>query len=884
MKVRSIIILLTLLAFGIVLKAQDSVENPIKKLFLDQLSFFPQEKIYVQTDRSEYLTGDIIWFRVHLVDAVFLKQANASRYVYVELVNPTSHIVERVKLRPDSTGCFYGNIVIEDELGEGDYMLRAYTRFMQNVGEDYFFTKPIYIKTPVSEKVSVDVKYLADGNAINAEMHFLNKAGKEKIMPGECIIYHGGTSADNEKNISFKEKTARFSFSEKEIKKERAFLLRAVIEGKNYKKYFKIPYLKRTFDVSFFPEGGYAPVSSNVTMAFKSINTSGLSENIKGQVFDSQDQLCTEFQTTHLGMGYFNMHYSPGKKYYAICTNKENISKRFNLPEPSDSAVSLKTLWEKDKLYVQLIKSPNYQLQSQTQLIAHIRGVPLYIEPWDDKKDHLVFEKNFFPAGIVHFMLIDKDRNILSERLVFSSQNSTFAKTNIELDKTSYQTRDKINMAIHITDENKEPLVGDFSLAVVDAKEVNVDTTSTIISTLLLTSELKGYIESPMSYIQKDNRKSVFALDVLLMTQGWRRYDVPNLLKEKPTKELKYPVELSEEITGKAVGVFSALKEGNISLVALKDSVIGTSFTKPDKEGKFIFKDLEYPEGTKYIIQANTKKGSSKVFLEIDTLMQYPPLTIPVVMAKEEEVLKDTVSSYSNKKKYLDDRLKSYDLGEVLVTAKRKPPMISESPYYSITSSQVITAKEIENWRLLSVYDLLRRISGVTVSGTEVTYRGNTPMLLLDNVPTVGFDYDMLTIDDIQDAFVTPGVTMGIIFGARGANGAIVINTKKGFVQKNTISSNIKYVKALGYQQPVKFYSPVYKTDQEKNSAKPDYRTTIYWNPKVQIGAEGIANLSFYAADAPTKYVVLLEGVSQYGHLIYLSNKNISITSEQKSK
>jgi len=884
MKVRSIIILFTLLAFGMILKAQDSIENPIKKLFLDQLSLFPQEKIYVQTDKSEYLSGEIIWFRVHLVDAVFLKQANASRYVYVELINPISHIVERVKLKPDSTGCFYGHIQLEDELGEGDYILRAYTRFMQNVGEDYFFTKPIYIKTPVSEKVSVDVKYLADGNAINAEMHFLTKGGNEKIMPKQCLIYHDGTAEENEKNVSFKEKTAYFSFSEREIKKERAFLLKAVIEGKSYNRYFNIPYLKKSFDVAFFPEGGYAPVSMNLMMAFKSINTGGLSEDIKGQVFDDQNQLCTEFESTHLGMGTFNMYYSPGKKYYAICTNKENSSKRFNLPVPSDSAVALKTVWERDKLYVTVLKSPNCQLQSQTQLIAHIRGVPVYIEPWDVNKDHIIFEKDFFPAGIIHFMLIDKDRNILSERLVFSNQSSTLANTDIELDKASYQTRDNINMSIRITDENKEPLSGNFSMAVVDAEGMNMDSTSTIISSLLLSSELKGYIESPMSYLQKDNKKSAFALDVLMMTQGWRRYDIPNLLKEKPTKDLKYQVELSEEVKGKAEGVFSALKEGNISLVALKDSVIGSSFTKPDKDGKFNFKDLEYPAGTKYIIQANTKKGASKVFLEIDTLIQYPPLTIPVVMAREKKVLKDTIATNLIKKYALDEKLKSYNLGEVIVSAKRKSITGSESPYYSIMSSEVITAKEIENWRLLSVNDLLRRIPGVTVTGTEVKYRGAVPMFLLDNVPTEGSYIDLLTIEDIQDAFVTPGTTMGIIFGARGANGAIVINTKRGFIQTNTISSNIKYVKALGYQQPVQFYSPVYATDLEKSNPKPDYRTTIYWNPNVQIGADGKTALNFYSADIPSKYVVVLEGISQLGYLIRLSGKEIVIKAEQKVK
>jgi len=884
MKVRSIIMLFTLLAFCMILKAQDSIENPIKKLFLDQISFFPQEKIYVQTDRSRYFPGETIWFRVHLVDAVFLKQANASRYVYVELTNPTNQLVERVKLRPDSTGCFYGQIQLEDELGEGNYVLRAYTWFMQNVGEDYFFTKQVYISNPVSEKVSVDTKYLPNGNVINSEIQFLKKTGTEKIIPDQCVIYPIGNEKEKEKTVSFKEKTGYYSFGVKEINKERTFLLQAMIDGRLYKRYFKIPSMDKTFDVSFFPEGGYAPLATNMSMAFKAINTSGLSEDVKGQVFDDQNQLCTEFESTHLGMGSFNMYFSPGKKYYAICTNKENVSKRFNLPEPSDSAVSLKTVWEHDKLYIKLIKSPNYKLQSQTQLIAHIRGIPVYAELWDDNKDHLIFNKDFFPAGIIHFLLIDKNRNILSERLVFSSQSSTFAKTNIELDKETYKSRDKINMSIHITDENKKPLSGNFSLAVVDANGMNIDTTSNIVSTLLLSSELKGYIESPMSYLQTDNKKSAVALDFLLMTQGWRRYDIPGLLKGKPTKYLKYPVESGEKVSGKVEGVFSTLKEGNISLLALKDSVIGTSFTKPDKEGKFMFKDLEYKEGTRYIIQANTKSGSRKVFIEMDSVPHSPSLTPQVIMAREEPVMKDTVSFTTSKKYSAYDGMKIYNLGEVTVTAKRKSLITTESPYYSITSSPVITAKEIEGWHLISVYDLLRRISGVTVSGTEVRYRGNTPMLLLDNIPTEGFDYDMLTVDDIQDAFVTPGTTMGVIFGSRGVNGAIVINTRKGFVQKNTISSNIKIVKAFGYQQPVQFYSPVYSTEQEKNSSKPDYRTTIHWNPNVQVGADGTANLSFYAADIPSKYVVLLEGVSQYGHLIYQSEKEISITSEQRGK
>ena len=127
------------------IKAQKVDTTSIENLFLEQISNYPQEKIYVQTDRGTYVSGDTVWFRIHLVDALLLRQANASRYVYLELINPVDKLIERVKIRPDSTGCFYGQIQLNEELEEGNYSLRAYTRFMQNQGEEYFFRKTISV-------------------------------------------------------------------------------------------------------------------------------------------------------------------------------------------------------------------------------------------------------------------------------------------------------------------------------------------------------------------------------------------------------------------------------------------------------------------------------------------------------------------------------------------------------------------------------------------------------------------------------------------------------------------------------------------------------------------------------------------------------------------
>ncbi len=864
-----------LLFFCNSMKAQEIDTTSIENLFLEQISSYPHEKIYAQTDRSIYMSGETVWFRIHLVDALFLKQANASRYVYIELINPIGKVVERAKIRPDSTGCFYGQLQLSEELEEGNYSLRAYTRFMQNQGEDYFFHKTIYVTDPLSRKISPEISFSEDKDKIKTEIHFVNKAGNTKIIPEQCLIFPDGDPSGEGEHLSFEEGVAKCFLKSGKNAQAKNFLLQATFNNIIYNRYIDIPSSTAIFDVSFFPEGGHAQFSTEMKMAFKATNENGLSEEIKGQIFDEQGDVYTTFESSHLGMGSFRMYYLPGKKYHAICTNRENVSKRFDLPEASENSVSLKAAWNNNILRVTLTKSPDYKLPPQTQLIAHIRGAVIYAQPWDDKIGRLNFENDFFPAGIVHFLLIDESRNILSERLVFSSQSSTFAKANIIFNKEKYNTRDKIDLTIKVMDENQLPLTGNLSLSIVDKKDAGVDTTSNIISTLLLSSELKGYIESPSSYLQKNNKQSDLALDVLMMTQGWRRYNVPNILKGKITQDLQFAVESNEEVTGKVEGLFSTLKKGGISLVAVKDSVIGTSLTQPDKNGKFVFKNMEYPEGTKYIVQALTEKGSKKVFIELDPLKPFPALPKLMFNAKPKTQIKN--ESAINEKHLIEDGMRIYNLAEVLVTAKRKMDLKTKSPYYSVNSSKVLTSEDVEKGNIISIFDLLRRIPGLTVVGDEVRHRNTAPLVVLDNVPEENFDYDRLNVNDISDVFLSPPISAMPIFGGRAAGGAVVISTKKGFVERNKLNSNIQVFTPVGYEQTVEFYSPVYATQKEKDSTVRDLRTTIYWNPNVQVDSSGSAKISFYSADFPTQYGVILEGVSSEGHIICSSEKEITI-------
>ncbi|MGL5272549.1 MAG: MG2 domain-containing protein, partial [Phocaeicola sp.] len=327
----------------------------IESTFLKQLSLYPQEKIHVQTDRNVYTAGETIWFRAHLVDALLLKQANASRYIYLDLINPLDDIIQTIKIRPDDSGCFYGHFLLDEDLAEGSYSLRAYTRFMQNQGDDYFFYKSIYVTDPMIGKLSPEIRFFKEDKEIKAEFSF--KKDDEQITPKQSSVCYDQNTDKNGIALTFKDNVGCFTFKEKQIKKNRIVLLQAVFDNGVYKRYLTIPNIDKDFDVSFFPEGGHAPYSTDVKMAFKSLNDCGLSEEIKGEVFDDLGELYTTFETTHLGMGNFNMCYSPDRKYHAICTNSENVSKRFDLPEATLDVVSLATLWMKNYLRVSMVKS-----------------------------------------------------------------------------------------------------------------------------------------------------------------------------------------------------------------------------------------------------------------------------------------------------------------------------------------------------------------------------------------------------------------------------------------------------------------------------------------------------------------------------------------------
>jgi len=164
-----------------------------------QLLVFPHEKIYLHTDKPYYITGEKIFFRAFLLDALSNQLTEFSRYVYVELINPADSVVQRLKIRPDENNLFYGAILLPEDLPQGAYKIRAYTRYMLNQGESSFFSK--YIRIPYPEG-DFDVSFYPEGGHLiagqssNVAFKAVNTDGTALNIKGEILDSKGNRVAE----------------------------------------------------------------------------------------------------------------------------------------------------------------------------------------------------------------------------------------------------------------------------------------------------------------------------------------------------------------------------------------------------------------------------------------------------------------------------------------------------------------------------------------------------------------------------------------------------------------------------------------------------------------------------------------------------------------
>lgn len=851
-------------------QAQLSPDSVAARLW-QQTCLFPNEKIYLHTDRSLYMGGDTLWFRAYLVNAINNQPEKTSRYIYTELVNPFSKVVKRVKIKQDVDGLFYGYLPLDMDLPGGEYTVRAYTRYMENSGESFFFRKPVRVVTPFEKALKTDLSWEVEATSKQVKGVWEMK----NLATGMGIPLENVTVSDENGTLEYWTKDKQCNFKVTLGKYKRNVIL---LEASNYQQYFLLSLPRNDYEVDFLPEGGNLPAGVLSRMAFKALNTFGLSEDISGVVKDDAGNEVCRFQTEHAGMGSFNWMPEAGKKYHAECVSKSGVARSFDLPVAQPDAYSLNVVENRGK-YLVSIRCGQGQIDTERlfTLLVHERGVPLLareIRP----SSSIRIDQEIFPTGVLHFVLVSPESKVVSERLAFV-RNDDQAVADIRSQQKVYGRREKVQLSVTLRDKAGNPVAGNMSVAVTDNGDLSSDDGYTIYTSLLLTSDLRGYIENPGWYFQSEEPCRQAGLDLLMLTQGWRQYHLEEGLSGD-YKSPKIKPELYQRLTGEVKRLVGnkGINEAQVLMHIPMEKVLEKTTT--DKQGKFEFGYFEFPDSTQYHLQALTAKNGDKVLLSLHeetfpAVNEVWPLGMKSKIHNpqlgDQPVSVDFMDKSNRRMEYLDG-MRNVFLEDVVVTAKKRE--LPKTCFEGIIGGMTLKRKDIEDTPIMDLRTFIQsRFPGIYFEGDAPCYRGSRMRIILNEFPIQDTVMEsqilgILNLRDIEQIDFNRDRTAGLAWFPMTGAFFIAITLKKDLPVSEGLPKNIDFIRLLGYQKPAAFYSPKYETMQQQENPMPDLRTTLYWNPKVQTDEQGNASVEFYTADSEAPFSVVVEGITDDGRLI----------------
>jgi len=513
----------------------------------------PQEKIHIHTDRTFYKPGQSIWFSVYLLNQE-LKQSTSSKHIRAELIAPSGSISNSILLEYDtSSGSVQGDFLIDNDDNGGLYKIRVYSDWMEQLGADNYIEKEINIQEVVYSNVLMTLDFERESYGPSSEVGAkLNIRGlnnnpliNKKIA---AVIFIAGKKWTSFNTITDRKGNAlvRFKLPSKLKSSDGIITFRLEHEEVVESISRSIPLLLSNIAIQFLPEGGVFAMETTQKMAFIATDEFGKPADIEGVILLDGDTI-TDFKSYHQGMGSFDLtaknqeeHYiayitAPAgiKKAYPIMVDIEPNAIGLRLMKNSKLNTSKLTSQGKDSLTFSVCSPINQELV----LTVQMQGKLYYQqELFATQGENLVLIPIAkMPIGIAQVTVFDANRNPHAERLVFINKHKQL-HVSIKPNKEKYLPKEEVSLEIEVRDQDSIPVQGRFSMAVIDEKNISLadDKQDNILSQILMTSDLKGEIYEPKFYFDPKEPKADTALDYVMLTHGWRRFEWKSMLQESP--------------------------------------------------------------------------------------------------------------------------------------------------------------------------------------------------------------------------------------------------------------------------------------------------------------------------------------------------------------
>lgn len=795
-------------------EANDSVAIPLPNRIAinrlaTQIKSFPQEKIYIQTDKPYYAAGERLWFRAYIVHASLNTPFEISRYIYVELLNSTNEVIIRKKIRPIDE-MFFGQIDISAEMPEGWYSLRAYTNYMRNAGEEWFYNRQLYIGNPLdvnqystalatdgsgnatksaseADEAPFHVRFSPEGGHFNAgNMQLVGlyaySKGKNGIIVNGRIVDQGNAEVCTFKSNS--DGNGVFAIMADEGKTYTAICEDA--QGHS----LKIPLPKVYNNV---PTIGVEQNSSLMVVSLKYPNAKQSSDTL--------------YMVGHQrGIPIFQTVFLPGKpnttiskkgmhsgitQFLLLGSKGELLSDRMVFINGDDKAT---VNFHTDKILYGKRDKVNAQITLRDSEGKPIKG-NFSISVTDDANVTI----NPDSRTIISDLLLESDfkEPIKNPGSYFRADNKT-AISGLDMIMLSHKW-DRYNIS-----------------NILDGQFARGDTFA-----LERGSVISGKVQLFPA------KRALPGINVSMYVHNQMHFDAT--LTDKSGKFYFEGFEYPDSTT---IMLQAQKKPGMLlDLVVDKESFPAATINLP------ILSDFTTDAGFRKFL-SNSRK---KYYLENGN-KTYNLGEVVVTGKKEDrndEIRKERGSLYFSP---------SYSFsGDDLEHATTLVEVLQRAP--GVTVDNTGTSVLIRNATPLIVVDnieySMQDLSTITPSDVELI--------------------DILK-DPAETAMFGSRASNGVIciYLKRGG--------KKDDTPVELGAHQAK-ITPLGYLVPAEFYMPNYSSEENRMSSIPDFRSTIYWRPNVVSNENGDAFVSFYTADSPGTYTVTVEGVAPNGEIIFYRGK-----------
>jgi hypothetical protein len=639
--------------------------------------------------------------------------------------------------------------------------------------------------------------------------------------------------------------------------------------------------------LQFFPESGDLVQGVESRVAFKATDVHGLPYNVSGDIVDSKGKSVAKFSSMHDGMGFFLIKPEAKEQYKATWKDAGGKPQQTALPAAKKEGYVLTITQDVNDVKF-LISRPESEVpgEASVTIVGQMQQQLVYMAKANIAKGPTVrgsipVEK--IPAGILQLTLFSSDRKPLAERIVFVHKQDYYFITDLNSPLKGFEKRKKNVIQVDVPDT----IPANLSISVTDAGiNPHLEGEEDIFSNVLLTSDIKGYIHNPAYYFSNESDSVKNHLDLVMMTNGWRRFKWTDVLAGKFPKTTYQPSDYVV-LTGKINGL-NKTELLNKELTAILEMNKRQEFMNIPigSDGTFSIPGLLFFDTAKIYYQFNNDKDkilTSRANIDIKSSLNKIPFQtkndsnlVYRTVLPPKNVWADNIALSEKNQAVLDARRKVQTLESVTVTAKQKSKkqlldeqyatgLFAGGDAYTFDVSEDLSAQGA-----MSVLNYLQgKVAGLQITGmgpqAQMSWRGGVPTLFLNEMSS---DISMVQNLNMADvAYIK--VFRPPFFGAQGggSGGAIAVYTKKGTNVYNSDVKGLDFAKIPGYNSEKEFYSPDYSKYDERNTDA-DYRSTLYWNPFILTDKTSRRQLfTFYNNDVTRRFRVVIEGCDEQGRL-----------------